>query len=150
MKKILITLLIPACLHASTPHGYTHLHFNAHHELYTGPAHNHHHLHNGAAPLLDGTLRITGFYEQMLAHSDTGRFIGVQPNNTEYNLVHINTAATVAAKHADAPNNFFIHADPGSANNLNVVLNANLHIKSMEHFCHMNSIFHSLEDGTWG
>ena len=118
MQKLLLAALLPLSLVAATPpHGYTHLHYHAHHELRTGPFHHSGHLHNGTAPLLDGMLRVTGFYEQMLANDTAGRFLGVQPSNTQYTLAHINTAATVAAKQADATNNFFIHADPASAEN---------------------------------
>lgn len=123
----LITLLPLALTATSTvPHGYTHLHYHHLHELRTGPMSHVAHTHdNDRAPFLDGTLRVTGMYEQMLSSTAAGRFVGTQPSDTSYTFAHINTAASVTAKQADATNNLFVHADPdGGGNDLTTKLNA--------------------------
>lgn len=122
----LVAVFFPFALSATstTPHGYTHLHYHHFHELRTGPlghvAHNHD---DDRAPFLDGTLRVTGLYEQMLSSTAAGRFVGTQPSDGEYTFIHINTAASVAANQADTTNNLFVHADPdGGGNDLTTKL----------------------------
>ncbi|MGD1997767.1 MAG: hypothetical protein PVJ92_02515 [Candidatus Dependentiae bacterium] len=96
---------------AAAPHGYTVLHHRHHADLRTLPLTN---VHDGTekGEFLDGTLQVTGFYEQLLTSKKVGKFLGVAPTNTEYNLVHIAPDTVVAAKGADAINNHFVHADP--------------------------------------
>lgn len=124
MKRILAVLALPFTLNAATPTLHTHLHHHSHHELQTGPLSHTNHSHDSESPFLDGTLQISGFYEQRLGSADAGRFLGTQATNTEYNFVHINTAVTVAARDADATNNHFVHNTPGVDNDLNVKFTA--------------------------
>ena len=57
--------------------------------------------------------------------TDAGRFHqGTQPTDTGYTFVHINTASTVEAGHADAVNNRFVHFDPAGSNDLTLKLDA--------------------------
>lgn len=125
MKKLLLCALLPLGAAASSlPHGYTAIRQDSHHRLRTGPHNQLRHLHQQRPAFFDGTLHLTGLIERQFKSSDTGRFLGTQPNNTSYTLAHINTAATVAAKQADATNNLFVHADPAGANDMSVTFTA--------------------------
>ena len=75
-----------------------------------------------AAPLLDGALRVTGFYEQALKSNDVGRELGFAPADTTYTLAAINSLAVVQSEQAEAVNNYFVHATPGTNNTLTAAL----------------------------
>lgn len=112
----LITLLLCSsflitALTAAVPHGYTVLQHRHHADLQSLPLTNVHDC-TDKGQFLDGTLQVTGFYEQLLASKEVGKFVGVAPTNTEYNIVHIAPDTVVTAKGADAVNNYFVHSDP--------------------------------------
>ena len=96
---------------AAIPHGHTALYHRHLADMHGTPmAHLTPHIDKGQ--LLDGTIQVSGFYEQLLASKEVGKFLGVAPTNTEYNLVHIAPDTVVTAKGADAINNYFVHSDP--------------------------------------
>lgn len=111
MALLLCSSFLMSTITAAVPHGYTVLHHRHHADLLTLPL-TRVNSSTEKGQFLDAALHVTGFYEQLLASKEVGKFIGVAPTNTEYNIVHIAPDTVVAAKGADAVNNYFVHSDP--------------------------------------
>jgi|GEM_PF-4773093 len=118
-----IYLLSLFFLPLSTYAGRTFINQFRHHDVQTGALCYGTHTHGESiAPLFDGSLRVTGFYEQMLQSKTVGSVLGYAQPNARHNFALINTQAVVSSEQADAVNNFFVHADTSTNNTLSTAI----------------------------